>query len=95
MSAFDSVSAALARRSSSINAAFSAVAAIWPNVRTENLAELTDIVGYRSDFLRLFGFGLPGDRIHAPNERVSMPLLLRGAESAAYLWEELASADLT
>jgi acetylornithine deacetylase/succinyl-diaminopimelate desuccinylase-like protein len=39
--------------------------------------------------------GLDADRIHAPNERVSMSLLLRGAESAAYLWEELAAADLS
>ncbi len=37
-----------------------AVSAIWPQVTTENLAELTDIAGYRSEFLRMFGFGLPG-----------------------------------
>jgi acetylornithine deacetylase/succinyl-diaminopimelate desuccinylase-like protein len=36
--------------------------------------------------------GLDSDRIHAPNERVEMPLLLKGAESAAYLWDELATA---
>jgi len=36
------------------------VAKIWPQVTTETLAELTDIVGYRSEFLRLFGFGLAG-----------------------------------
>ena len=36
------------------------VAKIWPEVTTENLAELTDIVGYREEFLKLFGFGLPG-----------------------------------
>ncbi|MBA3848985.1 MAG: enoyl-[acyl-carrier-protein] reductase FabV [Opitutus sp.] len=36
------------------------VAAIWPQVTTENLAQLTDIAGYRSEFLKLFGFGLPG-----------------------------------
>lgn len=36
------------------------VAQIWPGVTTENLAELTDIAGYRSEFLKLFGFGLPG-----------------------------------
>ncbi|MFT3781718.1 MAG: trans-2-enoyl-CoA reductase family protein [Nibricoccus sp.] len=33
---------------------------IWPRVTTENLNDLTDIAGYRSDFLKLFGFGLPG-----------------------------------
>jgi enoyl-[acyl-carrier protein] reductase/trans-2-enoyl-CoA reductase (NAD+) len=37
-----------------------AVAAVWPGVTTENLPALTDIAGYRSEFLRLFGFGLPG-----------------------------------
>ena len=36
------------------------VAKIWPQVTTENLATLTDIVGYRTEFLKLFGFGLPG-----------------------------------
>ena len=36
------------------------VAAIWPQVTTENLPQLTDIVGYRAEFLKLFGFGLPG-----------------------------------
>ena len=35
-------------------------AAVWPQVTTENLAELTDIAGYRSEFLRLFGFGIAG-----------------------------------
>ncbi len=33
---------------------------LWPQVNTENLAQLTDIVGYRSEFLKLFGFGFPG-----------------------------------
>lgn len=37
-----------------------AVRAIWPRVVTENLGEETDIAGYRSEFLKLFGFGLPG-----------------------------------
>lgn len=37
-----------------------AVAKIWPEVTTENLAQLTDIAGYREEFLKLFGFGLPG-----------------------------------
>lgn len=27
---------------------------------TETLESLTDIAGYRSEFLKLFGFGLPG-----------------------------------
>jgi enoyl-[acyl-carrier protein] reductase / trans-2-enoyl-CoA reductase (NAD+) len=36
------------------------VAEIWPQVTTENLAQLTDIAGYRTEFLKLFGFGLQG-----------------------------------
>jgi enoyl-[acyl-carrier protein] reductase/trans-2-enoyl-CoA reductase (NAD+) len=36
------------------------VAALWPRVTTENLEALSDIAGYRSEFLRLFGFGLTG-----------------------------------
>ncbi len=45
-----------------------AVREIWPKVTTENLAELTDIAGYRTDFLRLFGFGLPGVPYEAETE---------------------------
>jgi enoyl-[acyl-carrier protein] reductase / trans-2-enoyl-CoA reductase (NAD+) len=45
-----------------------AVREIWPKVTTENLAELTDIAGYRRDFLRLFGFGLPGVPYDADTE---------------------------
>lgn len=37
-----------------------AVAELWPTVSTENLSELSDIEGYRAEFLKLFGFGLPG-----------------------------------
>ncbi len=37
-----------------------AVAELWPQVNTENLGALTDIAGYRTEFLKLFGFGLPG-----------------------------------
>jgi enoyl-[acyl-carrier protein] reductase/trans-2-enoyl-CoA reductase (NAD+) len=36
------------------------VAELWPRVSTENLAELSDIAGYRAEFLRLFGFGMDG-----------------------------------
>jgi enoyl-[acyl-carrier protein] reductase/trans-2-enoyl-CoA reductase (NAD+) len=36
------------------------VAAVWPSVTTENLSQMSDIQGYREEFLRLFGFGLPG-----------------------------------
>jgi enoyl-[acyl-carrier protein] reductase/trans-2-enoyl-CoA reductase (NAD+) len=37
-----------------------AVEKIWPEVTTENLSAVTDIAGYRQEFLRLFGFGLEG-----------------------------------
>lgn len=30
---------------------------LWPQITTENLAELTDIAGYQEEFLRMFGFG--------------------------------------
>lgn len=33
---------------------------VWPSLRTENLRDLTDLAGYQAEFLRLFGFGLPG-----------------------------------
>jgi len=44
------------------------VPAIWQQITTENLAELSDIAGYRSEFLRLFGFGLPGINYEADVE---------------------------
>lgn len=37
-----------------------AVAKLWAEVTTENLPTLSDIDGYRTEFLKLFGFGLPG-----------------------------------
>ena len=37
-----------------------AISEIWPKVTTENLADLTDIAGYRTEFLKMFGFGLSG-----------------------------------
>ncbi len=45
-----------------------AVARIWPGVTTENLAGLTDIAGYRVEFLKLFGFGLAGVDYEADSE---------------------------
>jgi acetylornithine deacetylase/succinyl-diaminopimelate desuccinylase-like protein len=38
------------------------------------------------------GVGLPDDRIHAPNERVVLPMLTTGAVAAGHLWSELAAA---
>ncbi len=36
------------------------IAALWPQITTENLAELTDIEGYREEFYHLFGFNVTG-----------------------------------
>jgi enoyl-[acyl-carrier protein] reductase/trans-2-enoyl-CoA reductase (NAD+) len=44
------------------------VVKVWPTVTTENLAELTDIAGYREEFLKLFGFGLKGINYEAETE---------------------------
>ncbi|OOE58923.1 trans-2-enoyl-CoA reductase [Salinivibrio sp. ML323] len=33
---------------------------LWPQITTENLAELTDYNEYKAEFLRLFGFGVEG-----------------------------------
>jgi acetylornithine deacetylase/succinyl-diaminopimelate desuccinylase-like protein len=52
-------------------------------------ADLADILAAPLVFIAV---GLNADRIHAPNERVDMGLLLKGAEAAAYLWDELAAA---
>jgi acetylornithine deacetylase/succinyl-diaminopimelate desuccinylase-like protein len=52
-------------------------------------ADLADILGAPVVFL---GVGLPDDQIHAPNEKVEMPLLIKGAEAAAYLWQNLSDA---
>jgi enoyl-[acyl-carrier protein] reductase/trans-2-enoyl-CoA reductase (NAD+) len=37
-----------------------AVAEVWPKVTTETIEEYTDFAGYQANFLKLFGFGLPG-----------------------------------
>jgi acetylornithine deacetylase/succinyl-diaminopimelate desuccinylase-like protein len=54
-------------------------------------ADLAEILGAPLVFVAV---GLDSDNIHAPNEQADMSLLLRGAEASAYLWEELAAADL-
>jgi acetylornithine deacetylase/succinyl-diaminopimelate desuccinylase-like protein len=51
-------------------------------------ADLADILVAPLVFVAV---GLDADRIHAPNERVDMALLLKGAEASAYLWDELAA----
>jgi acetylornithine deacetylase/succinyl-diaminopimelate desuccinylase-like protein len=54
-------------------------------------ADLADILGAPLVFVAV---GLDADRIHAPNEKVEMDLLLKGAEAVAYLWDELAAVHL-
>jgi acetylornithine deacetylase/succinyl-diaminopimelate desuccinylase-like protein len=44
--------------------------------------------------LVFLGVGLPDDQIHAPNEKVSLPMLYKGAEAAALLWAELAAVGV-
>jgi enoyl-[acyl-carrier protein] reductase/trans-2-enoyl-CoA reductase (NAD+) len=46
----------------------SAVAALWEQVTTENLRELSDIEGFRRDFRQLFGFQIEGVDYEAPVE---------------------------
>ena len=50
-------------------------------------ADLQDATGAPVVFL---GISLPDDGWHAPNEKVEIPLLSKGAEAAALLWDELA-----
>jgi len=54
-------------------------------------ADLADILGAPLVFLAT---GLDSDQIHAPNESMDLSLLLKGAQASAYLWNELATADL-
>ncbi|MBU7599263.1 M20/M25/M40 family metallo-hydrolase [Streptomyces sp. P38-E01] len=49
-------------------------------------ADLQDILGVPVLFL---GISIPSDGWHAPDEKVEIDLLRKGAEAAAYLWEEL------
>jgi acetylornithine deacetylase/succinyl-diaminopimelate desuccinylase-like protein len=49
-------------------------------------ADLADILQAPLVFLAV---GLDDDRIHAPNEKVEMPLLLKGAEAIAHFWNEV------
>ena len=45
--------------------------------------------------LVFLGVGLPDDQIHAPNEKVTLSMLFRGAEAAAHLWTEFAALGRT
>ena len=50
------------------------ISAIWHQVTPENLEQLTDIAGYRAEFLKLFGFGLAGVDYEA-EEEANQPML--------------------
>jgi acetylornithine deacetylase/succinyl-diaminopimelate desuccinylase-like protein len=50
-------------------------------------ADLADVLEAPVVFI---GVGVPDDRIHAPDEKVEVPLLLKGAEAVAYLWADFA-----
>lgn len=55
-----------------------AVADLWPQVTTENLESISDINGYRAEFLKLFGFGLPGvDYTKEVDPAVGIPSIAR------------------
>ncbi|GGP72174.1 dipeptidase [Streptomyces calvus] len=50
-------------------------------------ADLQDVLGAPVLFL---GISVPSDGWHAPNEKVELDLLLKGVETSAYLWGDLA-----
>jgi enoyl-[acyl-carrier protein] reductase/trans-2-enoyl-CoA reductase (NAD+) len=50
-----------------------AVKQIWPKVTNETIDELTDFDGYQQNFIKLFGFGLPGVEYDKPTE-IERPL---------------------
>ncbi|MDE1169714.1 MAG: trans-2-enoyl-CoA reductase family protein [Verrucomicrobium sp.] len=47
---------------------------LWPQASTENVKEISDVAGTQAEFLRLFGFGLPGLDYEAESD----PLLMEG-----------------
>ncbi|AXK31548.1 dipeptidase [Streptomyces armeniacus] len=51
-------------------------------------ADLRDVLGVPVLFL---GISVPSDGWHAPDEKVELDLLMKGAEAAAYLWGDLAA----
>ncbi|MFD9791812.1 dipeptidase [Streptomyces sp. NPDC059070] len=54
-------------------------------------ADLQDVLGAPVLFL---GISVPSDGWHAPNEKVEIDLLLKGVETTAHLWGDLAAARL-
>lgn len=85
-SAIDSPAVAAARRA--MERAFGSEVLFTKEGGSGPEADLADILGAPLVFVAV---GLDADRIHAPNEYVDVSRLLRGAESIAYLWEELAA----
>lgn len=53
-------------------------------------ADLQDVLGVPVLFL---GISVPSDGWHAPNEKVELDLLMKGVETAAHLWDDLATGD--
>ena len=51
-------------------------------------ADLQDVLDVPVLFL---GISIPSDGWHAPNEKVELDLLFKGAETTAYLWDDLAA----
>ncbi|MCW4454011.1 trans-2-enoyl-CoA reductase family protein [Flavobacterium sp. MXW15] len=50
---------------------------LWPQVTNENLYQISDLAGYKADFLRLFGFGIAGVDYDADvNPDVAIPDLV-------------------
>lgn len=56
-----------------------AIAELWPRVSTESLPHISDIEGYRAEFLRLFGFGLPEVDYEAEADPIVAMPSLQGA----------------
>lgn len=51
---------------------------LWPQVTSENIRELTDFAGYKTEFLRLFGFAVEGVDYEADvNPDVEIPNLVQ------------------
>jgi len=51
---------------------------LWPQVTSENIHELTDFAGYKTEFLRLFGFAVEGVDYEADvNPDVEVPNLVQ------------------
>jgi acetylornithine deacetylase/succinyl-diaminopimelate desuccinylase-like protein len=87
-SAIDSPGVAAARRA--MERAFGTEVLFTKEGGSGPEADLADILDAPLVFVAV---GLDADRIHAPNEYVDLSRLLLGAESIAFLWEELADVS--